>query len=114
MDFIEKPTAGPAALPPASDENPALSGLDAFASLGEQELESVVNQAPEPMLDMDFLSELPESVKLEPPAGQPEAAAPAPSAQSEANDKMELAKLYLEMGDKETAAALMKEAGQTA
>ncbi|WP_145985845.1 FimV family protein [Aquitalea magnusonii] len=114
MDFIEKPTAGPAALPPASDENPALSGLDAFASLGEQELESVVNQAPEPMLDMDFLSELPESVKLEPPAGQPEAAAPAPSAQSEANDKMELAKLYLEMGDKETAEALMKEAGQTA
>ncbi|WP_159875635.1 FimV family protein [Aquitalea denitrificans] len=115
MDFIEKEPAGPAPLPPATGQNTALSGLDAFASLGEQELESVANQAAEPMLDMDFLSDLPESVKLEPPVSKPAPAtpAPAPTPQSEANDKMELAKLYLEMGDKETAEALMKEAGQT-
>ncbi|WP_233170448.1 FimV family protein [Aquitalea sp. ASV15] len=115
MDFLDKPSAGPAPLPPAAEPNPALSGLDAFASLGEQELENAVKQAPEPMLSMDFLSDLPESVKVDPP---PPPASPAPAAaqgkaQSEANDKMELAKLYLEMGDKETAAALMKEAGQT-
>jgi pilus assembly protein FimV len=119
MDFIEKEAAGPAPLPPATGQNPALSGLDAFASLGEQELESVANQAAEPMLDMDFLSDLPESVKLEPPVSKPVPATPTPAQsqastpQSEANDKMELAKLYLEMGDKETAEALMKEAGQT-
>jgi Tfp pilus assembly protein FimV len=66
------------------------------------------------MLDMDFLSDLPESVKLSlRSASRAGHAAPAPTSQSEANDKMELAKLYLEMGDKETAEALMKEAGQT-
>ena len=116
MDFIEKTPAGPAPLPPATGQGSALSGLDAFASLGEQELENVVNQAPEPMLDMDFLSDLPEQARAESPASKPAQAAPAPAAptaQSEANDKMELAKLYLEMGDKETAEALMKEAGQT-
>ncbi|WP_059287195.1 hypothetical protein [Aquitalea magnusonii] len=116
MDFLDKPSAGPAPLPPAAEPNPALSGLDAFASLGEQELENAVKQAPEPMLSMDFLSDLPESVKVDPPPPPPASPAPAAAqgkAQSEANDKMELAKLYLEMGDKETAAALMKEAGQT-
>jgi hypothetical protein len=40
MDFIEKEPAGPAPLPPANEQSNALSGLDAFASLGEQELES--------------------------------------------------------------------------
>lgn len=112
MDFLDKPAAGPAPLPPASEPNPTLSGLDAFASLGEQELENAVKQAPEPMLSMDFLSDLPASVKVDPPAPSAAATAQAKS-QSEANDKMELAKLYLEMGDKETAEALMKEAGQT-
>lgn len=114
MDFIEKAPAGPAPLPPATAPASTLSGLDAFASLGEQELESVVNQAPEPMMDMDFLSDLPAQAKPETPAAKPAPVAATPTAQSEANDKMELAKLYLEMGDKETAEALMKEAGQTA
>ena len=117
MDFLDKPPAGPAPLPPATESSPALSGLDAFASLGEQELENAVKQAPEPMLSMDFLSDLPESVKVDPPPpappSPPVAATAQGKAQSEANDKMELAKLYLEMGDKETAEALMKEAGQT-
>ncbi|WP_199731003.1 MULTISPECIES: FimV family protein [Aquitalea] len=112
MDFLDKPAAGPAPLPPATEPNPALSGLDAFASLGEQELENAVKQAPEPMLSMDFLSDLPASVKVDPPLA-PAAATTQAKSQSEANDKMELAKLYLEMGDKETAEALMKEAGQT-
>ncbi|MBA4708692.1 pilus assembly protein FimV [Aquitalea aquatica] len=112
MDFLDKPSAGPAPLPPATEPNPALSGLDAFASLGEQELENAVKQAPEPMLSMDFLSDLPASVKVDPPV-PPAAATSQAKSQSEANDKMELAKLYLEMGDKETAEALMKEAGQT-
>lgn len=112
MDFLDKPAAGPAPLPPATESNPALSGLDAFASLGEQELENAVKQAPEPMLNMDFLSDLPAWVKVDPPPAPAAAMTPAKS-QSEANDKMELAKLYLEMGDKETAEALMKEAGQT-
>jgi hypothetical protein len=34
-----KKPAGPAPLPPAAEHNDPLSGLDAFASLGEQELE---------------------------------------------------------------------------
>lgn len=49
------------------------------------------------------------------PAPAPVAAAPAPApaaAASPDEEKMELAKLYLEMGDKETADALMKEAGR--
>ena len=112
-EFLEKPPAGPAPLPPAAEHNDTLSGLDAFASLGEQELENAVKQAPEPMLDMDFLADLPETPVTEAPVSKPTPPASTPSAQSEANDKMELAKLYLEMGDKETAEALMKEAGQT-
>ncbi|WP_239689496.1 pilus assembly protein FimV [Aquitalea pelogenes] len=112
-EFLQKPPAGPAPLPPAAEHNDPLSGLDAFASLGEQELENAVKQAPEPMLDMDFLSELPASSAPEAPVSKPVPQAAAPTPQSEANDKIELAKLYLEMGDKETAEALMKEAGQT-
>ncbi|NWK79122.1 FimV family protein [Aquitalea sp. LB_tupeE] len=115
-EFLQKPAAGPAPLPPAAEHNDPLSGLDAFASLGEQELENAVKQAPEPMLDMDFLADLPASPAPETPeapVSKPTPPAAAPTSQSEANDKMELAKLYLEMGDKETAEALMKEAGQT-
>ena len=112
-EFLQKPPAGPAPLPPAAEHDDPLSGLDAFASLGEQELENAVKQAPEPMLDMDFLADLPESPAPAAPVSKPAASVSASTATSEANDKMELAKLYLEMGDKETAEALMKEAGQT-
>ncbi|MBV8679446.1 MAG: pilus assembly protein FimV [Aquitalea sp.] len=112
LDFLDKPAGKPAPLPPAVEQNGGMSGLDAFASLGEQELEDAVKQAPEPMLDMDFLSDLPSSEPAEPPKPAPASAAATPKSQSEANEKMELAKLYLEMGDKETAEALMKEAGQ--
>ncbi|WP_141111037.1 type IV pilus assembly protein FimV [Chromobacterium haemolyticum] len=48
-----------------------------------------------------------------PAPATPVAASPAPvAAASPDEEKMELAKLYLEMGDKETADALMKEAGR--
>ncbi|MCS3806527.1 Tfp pilus assembly protein FimV [Chromobacterium alkanivorans] len=48
-----------------------------------------------------------------PVAAPPAPAAPAPAAAASPDEeKMELAKLYLEMGDKETADALMKEAGR--
>ncbi|UGA37210.1 hypothetical protein JOS77_24380 [Chromobacterium haemolyticum] len=48
-----------------------------------------------------------------PALATPVAASPAPAAAASPDEeKMELAKLYLEMGDKETADALMKEAGR--
>ena len=48
-----------------------------------------------------------------PAPATPVAASPAPAAAASPDEeKMELAKLYLEMGDKETADALMKEAGR--
>ncbi|WP_293764584.1 hypothetical protein [uncultured Aquitalea sp.] len=112
MSFLEQGVKGPAPLPPVEKEG--LSGLDAFASLGEAELESAVKaQTPEPMLSMDFLLDADEksplpSVKVPAPA---EPLSPAAKPRSEAEDKLELAKLYMEMGDKETAEALMKEAG---
>jgi|GEM_PF-6072471 len=108
MDFMQAKPAGPAALPPAADSNHGLTGLDAFASLDEQALQDAAKLAPEPMLDMDSLADLP---SLTAPDKAP-AKSSASKEQDEARDKMELAKLYLEMGDKETAEALMKEAGQ--
>jgi hypothetical protein len=97
---------------PAAEHNDPLSGLDAFASLGSRSWKCG-EAGTGTHAGHGFPGRSARSPATETPVSKPTAPAAAPTPQSEANDKMELAKLYLEMGDKETAEALMKEAGQT-